>query len=70
MAKLAVTGHDVKNLIDCSEAIPIPKPPTGKPATFPAGTSRAMVQQSCPKPFPVLGTDGKYIITTRCIPHD
>lgn len=59
MAKLAVTGHDPKTLIDCSEAVPVPKPAVGKPATFPAGTNKGMVQQSCPSPFPALKTDGK-----------
>ena len=59
MAKLAVTGHDASKLIDCSEAVPIPKPPVGKATTFPAGTGPKLVQQSCPKPFPVLKTDRK-----------
>lgn len=57
MAKLAVTGHDASKLIDCSEAVPIPVPAVKKPATFPAGTSRALVQQSCPLPFPALKAD-------------
>lgn len=64
MAKLAVTGQNVQKLIDCSEAVPIPKPPVGKAATFPAGTNRAMVQQSCPKPFPVLKADGTSSLCT------
>ena len=59
MSKLAVTGHNPRTLIDCSDAVPVPKPPVAKPATFPAGTNRGMVQQACPKPFPVLKTDGK-----------
>ena len=33
MAKLAVTGQNVRKLIDCSEAVPIPLPPVAKPAT-------------------------------------
>ena len=33
MAKLAVTGHNPANLIDCSEAVPEPVPPVAKPAT-------------------------------------
>lgn len=59
MAKLAVTGQNAGRLIDCSEAVPIPKPAVGKPATFPAGTGPKLVQQSCSKPFPVLRTDRK-----------
>ncbi|KLO09102.1 manganese peroxidase 1 [Schizopora paradoxa] len=57
MAKLSVTGQNVQKLIDCSEAVPIPKPAVGKPASFPAGTGPKLVQQSCPLPFPVLKTD-------------
>lgn len=59
MAKLAVTGQDVYKLVDCSDAVPIPKPAVKKPATFPAGTGPKDVQQSCPKPFPALKTDRK-----------
>ena len=33
MAKLAVTGQNVRRLIDCSEVIPEPLPPVAKPAT-------------------------------------
>lgn len=32
MAKLAVTGQDVNKLVDCSEVVPKPAPPDGKPA--------------------------------------
>ena len=59
MAKLAIVGHNARDLVDCSEVVPIPKAPLGKPATFPAGTSRADVQQACPLPFPVLRADRK-----------
>ena len=61
MSKLAITGHDRSALIDCSEAVPVPKAPVGKPATFPAGTSASDVDQSCSSPFPVLSTDRAYI---------
>jgi len=71
MAKLAVTGQNVGKLIDCSEAIPVPKPPVGKATTFPAGTGPKLVQQSCPKPFPVLKTDpGKPTTIPECINGD
>ena len=33
MAKLAVVGQNTRELIDCSDVIPIPKPPVAKPAT-------------------------------------
>ena len=33
MAKLAVTGQNVRKLVDCSDVVPIPKPPVAKPAT-------------------------------------
>jgi hypothetical protein len=45
MAKMSVLGHNVNDLIDCSDVIPIPKPLTA-PITFPAGFSRADVQQA------------------------
>ncbi|KLO16005.1 manganese peroxidase 1 [Schizopora paradoxa] len=71
MAKLAVTGHDASKLIDCSDAVPIPKPPVGKATTFPAGTGPKLVQQSCPKPFPVLKTDpGAPTTIPECINGD
>ncbi|TDL25715.1 manganese peroxidase 3 [Rickenella mellea] len=57
MAKLAVVGQNVFKLIDCSEAVPVPQPPNGKRATFPAGKTRADLQQACPLPFPVLSAD-------------
>ncbi|PAV18398.1 manganese peroxidase 2 [Pyrrhoderma noxium] len=57
MAKMAVIGHDPRNLIDCSDVIPQATPPLRKPATFPAGTSKRDVEQACPSPFPVLSAD-------------
>lgn len=59
MAKLAVTGHDVSTLIDCSEAVPEPQPAVGKPATFPAGTSASDLDLTCASAFPSLSADGK-----------
>ncbi|KLO11720.1 manganese peroxidase 1 [Schizopora paradoxa] len=57
MAKLAVTGQDTYDFVDCSEAVPIPQPAVNKATTFPAGTGPKDVQQSCKKPFPALKTD-------------
>jgi len=71
MAKLAVTGHDTRKLIDCSEAVPIPQPAVKKPATFPAGTNRGLVQQTCPQAFPVLKADpGLPTTIPECIDGD
>ena len=58
MEKLAIVGHNARDLIDCSDLIPAAKAPVSKAATFPAGTGRQDVQQACPSPFPVLKTDG------------
>ncbi|TDL24699.1 manganese peroxidase 2 [Rickenella mellea] len=57
MKKMAVIGHNPRDLIDCSEVIPQPVAPLGKPATFPAGTGPQDLQQACPSPFPTLSTD-------------
>jgi len=67
MAKLAVTGQNVRKLIDCSEAVPLPKPAVKKPATFPASTGPKDLQLSCAKPFPVLATDpGPATVIPEC----
>ncbi|PAV18394.1 manganese peroxidase 2 [Pyrrhoderma noxium] len=59
MAKLAVVGQNVDELIDCSEVIPQATPPLSKPATFPAGTDQSDVEQACDSvPFPSLTSDG------------
>lgn len=43
--KMTVLGHNVNDLIDCSEVIPEPPSFTGK-ATFPAGFTIADVEQA------------------------
>ncbi|KAF9554085.1 manganese peroxidase 1 [Agrocybe pediades] len=54
MAKLQVLGQ--KNLIDCSDVVPVPKAFKG-PIKFPATFSRKDVQVACPElPFPNLAT--------------
>ena len=60
MAKMAVIGHDKSTLIDCSEVIPDPQAPNGKPATYPAQKSFADIEQVCSSPFPSLSTDREY----------
>ncbi|VDB87793.1 unnamed protein product [Peniophora sp. CBMAI 1063] len=57
MAKLAVLGQDTSKMVDCSDVIPVPKTFT-KAATFPAGLSKADVEQACAtSAFPTLATD-------------
>ncbi|KAF8274525.1 manganese dependent peroxidase 1 [Lactarius quietus] len=59
MAKLAVLGQDTSNMIDCSEVIPVPKslPFEHSQCVYPAGFSKADVEQACSAaPFPSLST--------------
>lgn len=57
MEKLAVLGQKTRDLIDCSEVIPFPKPFTGR-AHLPAGTTLKDIQASCKQsPFPRLTAD-------------
>ncbi|KDR78109.1 hypothetical protein GALMADRAFT_138251 [Galerina marginata CBS 339.88] len=54
MAKLQVLGQ--RNLIDCSDVVPVPKPFTSA-IKFPATFSKKDVQIACPQlPFPNLAT--------------
>ncbi|KAH8116580.1 manganese peroxidase 3 [Phellopilus nigrolimitatus] len=69
MAKLAVVGHDPRELIDCSDLIPQALPPVAKPATFPVGTSNEGIQQVCPEPFPALGTDAGQVTQIPACPN-
>ena len=57
--RLGLLGVDRTTLIDCSEVIPQPPPlPAGSHPHFPAGKSRADVEQACAfTPFPSLPTD-------------
>ncbi|KAI0705199.1 melanin-decolorizing enzyme [Cytidiella melzeri] len=56
--KLAVLGHNIDDMVDCSEVIPTPPNVKIKPATFPAGLSNADIEQACATtPFPTLATD-------------
>ncbi|KAH8107483.1 manganese peroxidase 1 [Phellopilus nigrolimitatus] len=71
MAKMAITGHNANKLIDCSEAVPVPKPPVKKATTYPATQSFKDVQQVCHKPFPVLSTDpGAATVIPECLDGD
>ena len=59
MAKMTVLGNDVRRLYDCSEVIPQPPPlPASVRPHFPAGKTRADVEQACAEtPFPTFPTD-------------
>nr|Q70LM3.1 RecName: Full=Manganese peroxidase 2; Short=MnP2; AltName: Full=Manganese peroxidase isozyme 2; Flags: Precursor [Phlebia radiata]CAD92854.1 manganese peroxidase precursor [Phlebia radiata] len=55
--KLAVLGHNRNDLVDCSAVVPVPKPATGTPATFPASTGPQDLELTCTtEPFPTLST--------------
>ena len=45
MAKLAVLGQNSRDLVDCSEVIPVPPPFTGS-ATLPAGQNQNDIEQA------------------------
>ena len=44
--KLAVLGHNINDLTDCSDVIPEPPNVKVKAATFPAGLSNADIEQA------------------------
>ncbi len=45
MAKLSVLGQNTRNLVDCSDVIPVPKPFTGS-AHLPAGSTLQDIEVS------------------------
>lgn len=68
MAKLAVLGQDISQMVDCSELIPEPKPLTVS-ARFPAGFTISNVEQACAStPFPTLATDPGPITSVAPVP--
>ncbi|KAF5370947.1 hypothetical protein D9757_009888 [Collybiopsis confluens] len=56
MAKMAIIGHDAKDLVDCSAVVPKPVSALRIPAMYPATKSFRDIQQACPSPFPSLAT--------------
>ncbi|KAF5332391.1 hypothetical protein D9758_000997 [Tetrapyrgos nigripes] len=57
MLKLSLLGHDQKDLIDCSDVIPVPDGAKLPDATFPPELGIYDVEASCPDtPFPTLST--------------
>ena len=57
MLKLSTLGQNTKNMIDCSEVIPTPKPANVK-AHLPAGKTMNDIEQACATAaFPSLTAD-------------
>lgn len=47
MLKLSVTGQNVRNMVDCSDVIPVPVAlPAGAGPHLPAGASMANIQRA------------------------
>ncbi|EIN09512.1 manganese peroxidase 1 precursor [Punctularia strigosozonata HHB-11173 SS5] len=68
MLKLSVLGHNIEDMVDCSELIPEP-PTLTKAATFPAGFSHADVEQACATtPFPTLSSDPGPVTSVAPVP--
>ncbi|KAI0311708.1 manganese peroxidase 1 precursor [Amylostereum chailletii] len=68
MAKLAVLGHNARDLVDCSDVIPEPRA-LHTSATFPAGLSNADIEQACAAtPFPTLQTDPGPVTSVAPVP--
>ncbi|KAI0796066.1 manganese peroxidase isozyme precursor [Abortiporus biennis] len=57
MAKMAILGHNARDLIDCSEVIPVPSKAKSNSAVLPAGKTMADIEGSCRNArFPTLST--------------
>ncbi|RDX54993.1 manganese peroxidase 1 [Lentinus brumalis] len=55
MSKLAVLGQNPRNLVDCSDIIPVPANTKLPPPTLPAGKSLADIEVACAAtPFPAI----------------
>nr|BAG12562.1 manganese peroxidase 3 [Phlebia sp. MG60] len=55
VSKLAVLGHNSRDLVDCSAVVPVPKPAVRTPATFPATTGPQDLELTCrTERFPTL----------------
>lgn len=67
--KMSVLGHNINNMVDCSEVIPVPKPLTKTVPTFPAGLSNKDIEQACATtPFPTLKTDPGPVTSVPAVP--
>ncbi|THH28779.1 hypothetical protein EUX98_g5401 [Antrodiella citrinella] len=57
MSKLSILGHQARDLVDCSEVIPVPNTKVNPPK-LPAGKTLADIQGACAAtPFPRLSAD-------------
>jgi manganese peroxidase len=62
MAKLAVLGHNTRDLIDCSEVVPPASTVAVAPASFPATKGPADLEIACnARAFPTLTQDRAYL---------
>ncbi|KAI0350878.1 manganase peroxidase [Trametes cingulata] len=66
--KMTVLGHNVNDLIECSEVVPTPPAPASN-AHFPAGLGHNDVEQACAStPFPTLPTDPGPVTSVAPVP--
>ncbi|KAI0631001.1 manganese peroxidase 2 [Trametes polyzona] len=66
--KMTVLGHNVNDLVDCSEVVPTPPAPASN-AHFPAGLSNKDIEQACSStPFPTLPTDPGPVTSVAPVP--
>ncbi|KAI0743578.1 Mn peroxidase MNP3 [Daedaleopsis nitida] len=67
-AKMTVLGHDVNQLIDCSDVVQTPPAPASN-AHLPAGLTHNDIEQACAStPFPTLPTDPGPVTTVAPVP--
>ncbi|KAH9858679.1 fungal ligninase [Lenzites betulinus] len=65
---MTVLGQDQSQLIDCSELVPTPPPPSST-AHLPAGLTQDDIEQACAAtPFPILPTDPGPVTTVAPVP--
>ncbi|KAJ6610687.1 manganese peroxidase 3 [Mycena sp. CBHHK59/15] len=71
LAKLAITGHNPANLIDCSDVIPAPPPlPANAGPHLPAGLTQNDIEQACgTSPFPTFTAQPGPATTVPSIPQ-
>ena len=65
--KMTVLGHDINQLIDCSDVVPTPPAPAST-AHLPAGLTHNDIEQACAStPFPTLPTDPGPVTTVALV---
>ncbi|KAI8976663.1 manganase peroxidase [Trametes punicea] len=66
--KMTVLGHNVNDLIDCSEVVPVPPAPASN-AHLPAGLTHNDIEQACATAaFPTLPTDPGPVTSVAPVP--